>query len=110
MVQLQELRDAFEFVSAAQGDRELSNAWVDRQTGAVLYGGDCAEDELPEDIDDASRYLEVPDKRDFDLGQPLVWRFVRRQSDELYDEVSACFSRRGAYSRYKDLLETRPAR
>jgi hypothetical protein len=29
-------------------------------------------DELPDDVEDDENYLAIPDKREFDLGNPLV--------------------------------------
>src|SRR6516165_3207892 len=51
----------------------------------------------------------IPDKRELDLGKPLVLDFAREFLPVDYDEVRHIFSRRGAYRRYKDLLVRRGA-
>src|ERR1700720_3159438 len=66
------------------------------------------QDKLPDDIDD-EKYISIPDKRELDLGKPLVLDFAREFLPDDYDEVRHIFSRRGAYRRYKDLLVRRAA-
>ena len=66
------------------------------------------DEELPDDIDD-EKYISIPDKRELDLGKPLVLDFAREFLPVDYDEVRHIFSRRGAYGRYKDLLVRRGA-
>jgi len=84
-----------------------SGAWVSRETGLVYSTSEetADEDELPPDVGDPSRYAVVPDKRDLDLGNRLVFAFVAREMPDRYDEVRSIFRRKGAYGRYKDLLE-----
>src|SRR5215470_3352625 len=62
----------------------------------------------PDDIDD-KKYILIPDKRELDLGKPLVLDFAREFLPDDYDEVRRIFSRRGAYRRYKGLLVRRGA-
>ena len=61
---------------------------------------------MPDDIDDG-KYVSIPDKRELDLGKPLVLDFAREFLPDDYDEVRHIFRRRGAYRRYKDLLVRR---
>ena len=63
---------------------------------------------MPDDIDD-EKYISIPDKRELDLGKPLVLDFAREFLADDYDEVRQIFSRRGAYRRYKELLVRRGA-
>ena len=63
------------------------------------------EDELPEDIEDGSIYIEVPHKRDLDLGKNLVLNFTDERLPESSATVASFFHQRGAYGRFKDLLE-----
>ena len=104
-VKLGDLEDALLFVDAGSGFDTA--AWVCRETGAVLWhGGDSDDFEpLPADIDDAERYVPLPDKREFGLGKPLALEFARTQLPACYEQVCAMFSHRGAYARFKDLLE-----
>jgi len=64
------------------------------------------DEELPDDIGD-EKYISIPDKRQLDLGKPLVLDFAREFLPDDYDEVRHIFSRGGAYRRYKDLLVRR---
>jgi hypothetical protein len=103
-----DLQDAFLFVNlGAPGENE---AYLDRQSGRIYchseYGDN--DEELPDDIDD-EKYVAIPDKRELDLGKPLVLDFVNQFLPDDYDEVRRIFSRKGAYGRYKDLLVERGA-
>jgi hypothetical protein len=86
-----------------------TQAWISRETGQVFYEFDeamCGEGEpLPDDIDDPENYVVVPDQRELGLGKRVVMRFVAENLPRQYDEVQSIFRRRGAYSRFKDLLE-----
>jgi hypothetical protein len=104
-VKLDDLEEAMEFVSSGQ---DFGNAaWVRRDTGEVLWHADDGNDwePLPEDIDEEDRYVAVPDKRDFGLGKPLALEFARTHLPDCYEQVCGMFSHRGAYARFKDLLE-----
>jgi hypothetical protein len=104
-VSFQEILDAFEFVSAsAHGEHQ---AYLRRQTGKIYMHSDLYEDpdeELPEDVEDDEKYIAFPGKRDLDLGTPLVLAFAREFLPKDFDRVRAIFSKRGAYSKFKDLL------
>jgi len=94
---------AFEFASTGDSD---NSAYLCRETGEMLWHSEFSDelDKLPEDIDDAEKYLALPDARDLDLGRPLVMRFAAGEFADHYDEVAAIFSRSGAYRRFKELL------
>ena len=99
-----DILSAFEFVSGGDGGETV---FLCRETGETHWhsgNGDNFE-ELPEDIDDREKYVKLPNKRDLDLGQRLVMRFTREELPDRYDKVVEIFSRRGAYRRFKDLLE-----
>ena len=82
-------------------------AYISRTHGTIFYLDDATgvSDELPEDFETSDDYLEIPHKNDLDLGVPLVKRFIGKVRPELSDDVRSIFSRKGAYSRYKSLLE-----
>jgi hypothetical protein len=105
-VKLGDLEDAMEFVSSGQ---EFGNeAWLRRATGEVLWHADegiADFDPVPEDIEGADRYVAIPGKRDLGLGKPLVLEFVRTHLPECFEQVLGIFSHRGAYARFKDLLD-----
>jgi hypothetical protein len=104
-VNLDDLEDALLFVGAGNGFDTV--AWVCRETGAVLWHSDETDafGPLPEDIDDADRYVAVPDKHELGLGKPLALEFARTHLPACYEQVCEMFARRGAYARFKDLLE-----
>jgi hypothetical protein len=107
-VSLSDLRLAFEFVSS--GDMGEKEAYLDRLSGKIYWHSESGDndEELPDDIDD-EKYISIPDKRELDLGKPLVLDFAREFLPADYDEVRHIFNRRGAYRRYKDLLARRGA-
>lgn len=99
-----EIEDAFGFVSSDQP--YMHRAYVSKTTGETFYQSDTSDlDELPEDIYENDDYIEIPHKNDLNLGQRLVWQFVEKEIPGLADKVRSFFSRKGAYSRYKDFLE-----
>ena len=102
-VSFSDLRLAFEFVSS--GGMGENEAYLDRQSGKIYWHSEFGDndEELPNDIDD-EKYISIPDKRELDLGKPLVLDFAREFLPVDYDEVRHIFSRTGAYGRYKDLL------
>ena len=65
------------------------------------------DEELPDDIEDEQKYIRLPNKRDLDLGKPLVMRFVRQFLPNDIDEVPAC-SRAGTPSIGGMISRTRP--
>ena len=62
-------------------------------------------DEIPVDAEGSDDYLWIPHKNDLDLGKPLVMGFILNRSPDLYDQVTGIFRRKGAYGRFKGLLE-----
>lgn len=108
-VNFNEVLDAFEFVSSA-GSGE-NKAYLCRETGKIYWDSDWIDDveDLPDDLDDSAKYIAIPDKRELDLGKPLVLKFAGHHLPDDYDKVREIFSRAGAYARFKDLLEHRHA-
>ncbi len=107
-VSFSDLQLAFEFVSS--GGVGKNEAYLDRQSGKIYWHSELGDtdEKLPHDIDN-QKYIAIPDKREFDVGRPLVLDFAREFLTDDYDEVRQIFSRRGAYRRYKDLLVRRGA-
>ena len=107
-VNAEELRNAFDFVSA--GDPFENSAWICLDTGKFYWRSleaGLEDEDLPQDIDDSDRYLAVPTQRDLDLGRPLVLAFAAAELPDDIDTVAGFFHRRGAYSHFKDLLQAR---
>ena len=48
----------------------------------------------------------MPHKNDLDLGNRLVMRFASEQLPHRFDTIDSFFRRRGAYSRFKELLSS----
>jgi len=65
--------------------------------------------ELPDGYEDDPNYIAIPDKRELDLGKPLVLDFAREFLPDDFDEVRYIFSKREAYAKFKDLLSRRGA-
>ena len=78
-VSLKDILEAFEFVSAdSTGEHQ---AFLCRQSGKVVWYVEYSDDELselPDDIDDREKYVQIPDENELDLGKPLVLEFVRQ--------------------------------
>ncbi|RVH36078.1 UPF0158 family protein [Sinorhizobium meliloti] len=108
-VDFSELLDAFDSVNSA-GSGENA-AYLCKETGKIHWHWDSADDVdvLPGDVEDSKKYIPIPDKREIDLGKPLVLEFARHHLPDDYDKVREIFSRAGAYARFKDLLAHRHA-
>jgi len=107
-VDARELRNAFDFVSA--GDPLDHSAWICLGTGKIYWWSPATgldDEDLPKDIDDCDRYIAVPSQHDLDLGHRLALTFAEQELPDDYDIVTGFFRRRGAYSRFKSLLQTR---
>ncbi|WP_409419572.1 UPF0158 family protein [Marinomonas sp. RS-M-Aa-14] len=100
-VKLDDIEWAIEFASSGCGDSE---AYLDTESGAIYYIGDAVEEPIPDDLYDSDKYLQIPDKRELDLGKHLVIRFTSEKIPEHLDTVYDMFRKQGAYSRLKDLL------
>jgi hypothetical protein len=85
-------------------------AYVDKETGSILLDDPNAgidedeKDEIPTDVLSNDRYIEVPHKREFDLGTSLVFDFAADKLPDHYDDIRNIFRKKGAYSRFKELL------
>jgi hypothetical protein len=103
-IRYDDIENAFMFVSMEQmfGNQAL----LSKKTGEIFYISDYGDsDELPDDIEDSDNYIEIPHKNDLDLGKQLVNQFVSEHLPEEVAHVSQIFRRKGAYSKYKALLE-----
>lgn len=101
-----ELEDAHRWADG--GDLDFA-AWICRRSGKLYLqdesGGTDLDEPLPEDIDDEARYAQVPDARELNLGTPLVFEFAAQYMPDAYDEVRQIFRKRGAYGRFRALIE-----
>jgi hypothetical protein len=106
-VKLSELVDAHDWVSVVGPFENL--AYISRASGQIWLVTDFDEggDEPPEDVDDESKYLPVPSKKELDLGRNLALRFVDEALPEDVERVKGFFAQSGAYSRFKNFLDER---
>lgn len=106
-VALSDIEDGVDWASL--GGYGESQAWLCRASGKVHYHTETGDnfEELPDNIDDEDKYVLLPGKRDLDLGRALAERFAAEHVSDAYDKVRELFSRRGAFARFKDLLERR---
>ena len=102
-----DLLDAFEFVSF--GAPFESSAFICADTGAIYCTSDTLEldEEVPDDLETSERYIAIPHKNDLNLGRDLVLSFVDQALPDDLGTVAGFFRRKGAYSRFKQLLESR---
>jgi hypothetical protein len=102
-----ELRDAFEFVSS--GDLYENSAYISRDTGRIYCLSKVVEsdEDVPDDLEDSDGYIAIPRKTDLDLGRNLALSFIGEELPGDLATVAGFFRRKGAYARFKDLLERR---
>ncbi|MFA5630233.1 MAG: hypothetical protein WC997_01870 [Porticoccaceae bacterium] len=104
-VNQQDFEWALEWLSSGYG----SEAYIFRTTGKILWilEGRAVDPELelPDDIGDPDKYFAVPAKYELDLGVPLVMDFVYEMLPREVETVREMFRSRGAYGRFKALLE-----
>ncbi len=106
MTTFDEIYDAFLFVSSDSYGTNRALLCLDN--GEIYYHSeDGVFDELDEDEFDCDNFLVIPHKNDLDLGHTLVAEFVKQHMPSDFGRVQDIFSRRGAYSRFKDLLDHR---
>ena len=105
IVDYMELESAMHFVS--DDSMEEHEARISRASGEIFWLCELFDEQesVPDDIDDDERYVSVPSQRDLNLGKYLVLKFMESELPEHQDEVRRIFSRKGAYARFKGLLE-----
>jgi hypothetical protein len=106
MIKFTEIEDAFFFVSS---DRYgMHTAILDKDTGQLYYRSEMGDlDEIDDELMDWKNCIRIPHKNDLEMGQELVFEFVEEHLPDEYHRVRQIFSKRGAYGRFKSLLESR---
>jgi hypothetical protein len=100
------LEDAFLFVSASAPGEHY--AYLNKETGEAYYVSELGDsDELPADLEENEKYINVPHKNDFNLGRELAFDFVAANLPGEFERTREIFSRKGAYARFKDLLDAK---
>ena len=106
-IKFSDIEDAFFFVS--MGEMYMNSAILCIETGQIFYNSDFGDsDELPEYIDDdPDKYIEIPHKNELNLGKPLVLEFSAMYLSDNLEKVNSFFLKKGAYSKFKNLLESK---
>ncbi len=104
-VKFEDIELALHYVSSAQ--MSINQAYLNRETGEIAYHSDVYDnfEELPDDID-ADKYIEIPHKNELELGRHLVFDFVYQQLPDEAEKIESFFRKKGAYSKFKALLES----
>lgn len=104
-INLDELRNAFEFVSS--GPSSQNYAYMCMDTGIIYWKSNVMdlEEEIPADLETSDRYIPVPHKNDLQLGQSLALSFIDQEIPHEYNFAASLFRKRGAYRRFKELLQ-----
>lgn len=104
MIDYNDLEDAFLFVSSDQPF--MHSAIVNKRTGEIFYQSELSGiDDFPENFD-GDDFIEIPHKNDLGLARDLVFDFVSSHLPQRLGEVDQIFHARGAYRRFKFLLES----
>jgi hypothetical protein len=98
------LKEAFMF--ADFGATEGNYAYIGRRDGKIYFESDDEElnEGIPDDIAESDDYLQLPDKRDLDLGNRLAFNFAADVMPDYYDDVRDMFRGKGAYRRFRDFI------
>lgn len=105
-VNYSELRNAFEFVSTGSIGEHC--AYIQIDTGAIYWTSTKIdlEEIVPDDIGNSDIYIPVPHKNELKLGQSMALAFIDQALPDDYNTVASYFRRRGAYRRFKELLQS----
>jgi hypothetical protein len=107
MTNFKDIEDAYDFVNF--DSYGINRAILRKDTGKILYQSELAnlkEIEIAEDMLNDENCIEIPHKNDLDLGQYLVFDFMREYLPAKLELVNNFFYYPGAYSNYKALLES----
>lgn len=108
MATFEEIDDAFFFVNS--DSYGMHRALLCLDNGRIYFHSemdDPEDDELSEDNFDCDNFIEIPHKNDLNMGQALVFEFAEDQMPGDLNRVMSIFDNRGAYRKFKDLLECR---
>ena len=103
-IRFDDIENAFLFTS--MGSMYENQAILCKETGEIYYISEMGDsDNLPDDVDESDKYIEIPHKNELNLGKNLVSHFVSERIPEEVVNVEKIFRKKGAYSRFKALLE-----
>jgi hypothetical protein len=106
MVDVDDLVIALEFASV--GEVYGNQAFVSVKTGKIFFKSEDLgiQEDAPADLETSEEFLCLPNKRQLGLGRDLVFAFVEDKLPDKWSDVREFFRRRGAYARFKDMLES----
>jgi diamine N-acetyltransferase len=104
-VHLDDLMSALDWVSAGNSAAMECAAFISRETGEIFWTGEGIDEALPDDFEDGTAYEAVPDKGELELGRSLALQFVGMHLPLEWETVARFFRQRGAYAKFKTLLE-----
>ena len=108
-IKFKDIKDAFEHISFAP--MYSITAFLNLQTGEIhFFSDDFEHEELSENIDDFldnENYIEIPHETELNLGSNIVFKFTSIHLSGEIEKVHQFFRRKGAYSKFKGLLEQR---
>jgi hypothetical protein len=101
-----EIELAFHFVNS--GAPMEHHAYISLDTGDIHWVSEfnMVDEEVPDDLETSDRYIALPHRSELGLGRNLALDFAADALPDRYKDVEAIFRRKGAYGRFKDLLET----
>lgn len=104
-IKFSDVLDLFELVNF--GSPFNHEGYICKETGKTYFYSEFGdnEEELPDDIND-KKYLAIPHKNELNLGNNLAFEFTLDYLPTEYEKVRLIFRRKGAYARYKSLLES----
>ena len=105
-IKFDDIMEAFFFVN--EGGLANHTAVLDNSTGKVYWQSEDSEiNEIPEGLLDSKDAIEIPQKNELCLGTELVFEFAGAKIPDDYEKIQDIFSSRGAYSKFKDFLESK---
>jgi hypothetical protein len=106
MVKFSDIQDTFFFVSSASYG--MHYAILNKETGRLYYRSEMGDlDEISDEDFDRDTCIKIPHKKELGFGQDLVFEFVEKHLPDEYDRIHYFFRKHGAFSRYKNLLESK---
>jgi len=102
----EDIEMAYDFVSSSPYGEH--SAVLRKDTSKILWQSEMGDlDEISEEDWESDDSVEIPHKNDLDLGKRLVFDFVLANLPGDFNHVRQIFSRRGAYGRFKEFVESK---
>jgi len=104
-IKFSDVLELFELVNF--GSPFDNEGYICKESGNTYFYSEFGdnEEELPDDIND-EKYLAIPHKNELNLGNNLAFDFILEYLPTDYEKVRSIFNRKGAYARFKSLLES----